>query len=108
LSDAEYEPSYLRQPDYLHRRLMAAIRAIADGKGLEDHVPIVGPEIDRPTHVVGALNDAISYLPDRFGPEDIPVVDRAFARLRLERSSDQKGEVAAALLRKLRTIRAAC
>ena len=87
-------------PDYLHRRLLAAITGIADGKGLEDYVPV-----DRPTHVVGALIDAISYLPDHFHADDLAVVDCAFERLSLARPSDWKADVAAVLLRKLRTMR---
>jgi hypothetical protein len=92
-------------PDYLHRRLLAAITGIADGKGLEDYVPVPGPEVDRPTHVVGALIDAISYLPDHFHADDLAVVDCTFERLSLARPSDWKADVAAVLLRKLRTMR---
>jgi hypothetical protein len=87
--------------DYAHERLMAALKGIADGKGLEDHVPVGGQGIGKTTSIVSALNEALK-LDDHFHADHLPAVDRAFKALNLLRPSARKADVAAALLQSMR------
>src|SRR3954447_14376516 len=92
--------------DYTHRRLMAAIKGIADGEHVENYVPVGGPEIGKKTGIESALNDAITYLDENFHEDELPEVDRAYKALNLQRASIRKRDVAADLLKRLRSEKA--
>ena len=85
--------------EYAHSRLMAALIGISEGKGLSDSVPVPSSAAyGRNTRIFDALKDAVVYLKEPFHAEDIDTVDRAFKRLKLVRTSDQKNDAANAIL----------
>jgi hypothetical protein len=84
--------------EHTHKRLMAALHGIADGKGLSDSVPVA---YGQTTKIFEALKDAGKHLSEPFHEDDLEIVDRAFKKLGLVRTSDQKNDVANALLKAL-------
>ena len=87
--------------DYANKRLMAALGGIADGKGLSEMVP-VPTAFGQYTRIIDALNDAKCPLNEELHADELDVVDRAFKRLNLVRSSNRKNEVAYSILEALR------
>jgi hypothetical protein len=82
--------------EHTHARLMAALKGIADGKGLSDTVTV--PPLGTTTKIFNALNDAVKHLDEAFAADDLDLVDVALKRLNLTRTSDKKNEVARAIL----------
>jgi hypothetical protein len=77
-----------------HNSLMTALRGIAAGMDHTGSVPTHGASVK----IFGALNNATMYLPEPFHSDDLDVVDSAFDRLGLKRTSDRKDKVAEVLL----------
>ena len=82
-----------------NKRLMAAFCGIAEGKGLSDSVPV--QPYGRSTKIFEALKDAERHLREPFSADHLEIVDQAFNKLGLVRGSDQKNEVAKAILEAL-------
>jgi hypothetical protein len=85
--------------DHTHKRLMAALRGIAEGKGLSDTVPV--QPFGQSTKIVEALNHAVEHLKEPFHADDLGIVDQAMTKLGLARTSDQKDEIARMILKAL-------
>jgi hypothetical protein len=79
-----------------NKRLMAALRGIAEGKRLSDSVPV--QPYGRTTKIFEALKDAGEHLKEPFHADHLEIVDQAFEKLGLVRGSGQKNEVAKAIL----------
>jgi len=77
-----------------HNSLMTALGGIAAGMDHTGSVRTYGASVK----IFGALNNAAMYLPEPFHADDLDIVDKAFDRLVLKRTSDRKNEVALALL----------
>lgn len=85
-------------PDYDHRRLMAAIKAIADGRRLDDFTSVPS-DYGREFKIRVALIDGEREFPELFeDDDDWKVVLAAFAQLRLEPPSRRKDECCTSLL----------
>lgn len=82
--------------EHTHARLMAALKGIAAEKAIGDTVPV--PPYGTSTTIFTALNDAAKHLAEAFVADDLDLVDEAFAKLGLARTSDRKNEVALAIL----------
>ena len=77
-------------------QLMAALDGIAAGKGHKDVVTV--PGYGQSAKIFEALTDAGDHLKERFHADELALVDAAFKKRGLARTSDQKNEVATALL----------
>ena len=86
--------------EHTHARLMAALKGIAEGRGLSDSVP-VPPSYRQSTKILNALIDAAKHLKEPFHADDLDAVDRAFTQLGLVRTNDRKNDVANAILNAL-------
>ena len=84
--------------EQVHAELMAALEGIAAGKGHRDlvEVPRVGP-----TKILYAVQRAVQFLYEPCEPNDIDIVDRAYAKLGKIRQSSRKNEVALEILEAL-------
>jgi hypothetical protein len=82
--------------DHIHNAFMAALDGIAAGKTREDAIKI--PPLGTTTTIFAALNEAVKHLKEPFHAEHLDLVDRALKKLSLERRSNQKDEVARAIL----------
>jgi hypothetical protein len=78
--------------EQVHAELMAALGAIAAGKGHCDVVEV--PQVGTTTKIFDAVQRAVRYLYEPFEPNDIDVVKRAYAKLGKTRQSIQQNEVA--------------
>jgi len=78
---------------------MAALKGIAEGRGLSDSVPV--PPYGQSTKILNALIDAAKHLNEPFHADDLDAVDRAFTQLGLVRTNDRKNDVANAILNAL-------
>ena len=85
--------------EQVHAELMAALDAIAVGKGRCDFVQI--PQVGTTTKIFDAVQRAVQFLYEPFEPNDIQVVDRAYAKLGETRQSIRKNEVALEILEAL-------
>jgi hypothetical protein len=82
--------------EHANKALMTALVGIAAGK---DHTSTVAVQpFGKSSTIFGALNNAVLHLNETFHADDLDIVDQAFAKLGLKRSSDHKDEVARALL----------
>lgn len=86
--------------EHTHMRLMAALKGLSEGKGLDDFVVV--PPYGQQTKIASALNDAARHLIEPFHADDMEIVDAAFNKIGLSRTSTKKNEVAAAIIRALR------
>jgi hypothetical protein len=84
--------------DHANRQLMAALDGIAEGKGLSDSVYV--QPWGQTIKIFNALNDA-KHLTEPFHAEELATVDRAFKKLGLLRTSNQKSVAANVILKKL-------
>jgi hypothetical protein len=84
---------------YTHARLMAALKGLAEGKKLADSVHV--QPFGKSTKIIAALNDGAQHLNEAFLADHLEIVDEAFKKLGLARTSAQKNEVAAAILKVL-------
>jgi FixJ family two-component response regulator len=78
---------------------MAALDAIAAGKAHCDFVEV--PQIGTTTEIFDAVQGAVQFLCEPFKPNDIDVVDRAYAKLGETRQSIRQNEVALEILQAL-------
>jgi hypothetical protein len=85
-------------PYYAHRRMMAAIKAISDGRRLDD-VASVPSDYGREFNIREALIDGEREFPEPFEDDDWKVVLVAFARLKLDPPTRRKDECCTSLLR---------
>ena len=83
--------------EQVHAELMAALDGVAGGKGPCVEVPQVGTT----TKIFDAVQRAVQFLYEPFEPNDIQVVDRAYAKLGETRQSIRKNEVALEILEAL-------
>jgi hypothetical protein len=88
----------MTNPDYAHRQMMAAIKAISDGRRLDD-VASVPSDYGREFKIRDALINGQREFPEPFEDDDWKAVLVAFARLRLTPLSRQKNECCTSLLR---------
>jgi hypothetical protein len=82
--------------DSVHDKVIAAMKGIKNGKGLNDSVayPPVGTRI----RIFDALNEAREYLKEPFHADHIELVDSVFGRTWLLKPSDRIDECATALI----------
>lgn len=85
--------------DYTHSRLMAALKGLAEGKGRDDVVGV--PGFGQQTKILAALIDA-QHLKEPFHADHLDVVDAAFLKLGLTRTSVRKDEIAKVVISSLR------
>ena len=85
--------------EHTHARLIAAFKGIAEGKGLGDTVIV--PPLGTTTKIFHALNDAVKHLDETFAADDLELVDQAFKKIDLTRTSDKKNDAARATLKAL-------
>ena len=85
--------------EQVHTELMAAVRGVAAGKGCCDFVEV--PELGTTTRIFDAVQRALQFLLEPFTPNDLEIVDRAFASLGKTRQSIRKNEVALEILESL-------
>jgi hypothetical protein len=85
--------------EQVHAELMAALDAIAAGKGHCDFVEV--PQVGTTIKIFYAVQRAVQFLYEPFEPNDIDVVDRACAKLGKTRQSIQQNEVALEILEAL-------
>jgi hypothetical protein len=85
--------------EQVHAELMAALDAIAAGKGHCDFVEV--PQVGTTTKIFDAVQRAVQFLYEPFEPNDIDVVERAYAKLGKTRQSIQQNEVALEVLEAL-------
>jgi FixJ family two-component response regulator len=78
---------------------MSALDGIAAGKGHCDLVEV--PRVGKTTKIFDAVQGAVQFLYEPFEPNDIDVVDRAYAKLGKTRQSIRKNEVALEILEAL-------
>ena len=81
--------------DYAHNRLMAALGGLRVGKTRDDTVAV--RPFGRETTIFAALNDA-AILKEPFHAEQMETVNQALQAVGITCASDQKNEVATALL----------
>jgi len=82
--------------EHANKALMTALVGIGAGK---DHTGTVEVQpLGKSSTIFGALNNAVAHLHETFHADHLDIVDQAFAKLGLKRSSDRKDEVARALL----------
>jgi hypothetical protein len=89
--------------DELHEHLIAALKGIVAGKKLDDIIEV------RPIGERTRVGKALVYaqgLDEPFHAEDIDLVDAAYQKLGLRRSSDNKRAVAQELITALNKRRA--
>jgi hypothetical protein len=84
-------------PDYDHRRMMAAIKAVSDGRRLDD-VASVPSDYGREFKIRDALIDSEQEFPEPFDDEHWSSVLAAFAQLKLAPLSRRKDECCTSLL----------
>jgi hypothetical protein len=84
--------------EQVHAELMAALDGIAAGKGHCDVVEV--PGVGTTTKILDAVQRAVQFH-EPFDPNDIEVVDRAYAKLGETRQSIRKNEVALEILEAL-------
>jgi hypothetical protein len=65
--------------EQVHAELMAALDGIAAGKGHYDFVEV--PQTGTAIKIFDAVQRAVQFLYEPFDPNDIHVVDRAYAKL---------------------------
>jgi hypothetical protein len=94
-------PSYWRGSTLSnsHAELMAALDGIAVGKGHCDLVEV--SQVGTTIKILYAVQRAVQFLYEPFEPNDIEVVDRAYAKLGETRQSIRKNEVALEILEAL-------
>ena len=80
--------------EQVHAGLMAALDGIAAGKGHFDFVEV--PQVGTTTKIFDAVQRAVQFLYEPFEPNDIDVVERAYAKLGKTRQSIQQNEIALA------------
>jgi hypothetical protein len=85
--------------EYTNRRLMAALGGIAAGKAHEEFVAV--PGYGESSKIFDALNNAAKYFNEPFHADDLDIVDRAFKKLGLVRTSDRTNDAANAILKAL-------
>ena len=85
------------KPDYAHRQMMTAIKAISDGSHLHD-VASVPSDYGREFNIRDALINGEREFSEPFDDEDWKTVQAAFARLRLEPVSRRKDHCCTTLL----------
>ena len=85
--------------EQVHAELMAALGGIAAGKGHCDLVEV--PGVGTTIKILYAVQRAVQFLYESFEPNDIQVVDRAYAKLGETRQSIRKNEVALEILEAL-------
>ena len=85
--------------EQVHAELIAALEAIAAGKGHCDFIEV--PQVGTTTKIFDAVQRAIQFLYEPFEPNDIDVVDRAYAKFGKTRQSIQQNEVALEILEAL-------
>ena len=83
--------------NFAHRQMMAAIKAISQGSQLDDFVSLPS-DYGRPFRIREGLIRGKEF-PEPFHDEQWPMVEAAFARLKLDPPSRMKDECCAALLR---------
>ena len=76
---------------------MAALEGLAAGKKVSDSIRV--RPYGRSAKIIEALKDAAQHLNESFHAEHLEIVDAAFRKLGLVRTSDKKNEVANAILR---------
>jgi len=84
-------------PYYAHRQMMAAIKAISDGRRLDDFASVPS-DYGREFKIRDALIDGEREFPEPFEDDDWRVVLAAFARLKLAPLSRRKDECCTSLL----------
>ena len=85
--------------EQVHAELMAALDGVAAGKGPCDFVEV--PQVGTTTKSFDAVQRAVQFLYEPFEPNDIDVVERAYAKLGKTRQSIQQNEVALEILEAL-------
>jgi hypothetical protein len=85
--------------EQVHAELMAALDGIAAGKSHCDIVEV--PRVGTTIKISYAVQRAVQFLHEPFEPNDIQVVDRAYAKLGETRQSIRKNEVALEILEAL-------
>lgn len=85
-------------PDYAHRQMMAAIKAISDGRRLDDAASVPS-DYGREFKIRDALINGELEFSGPFEDDDWKVVLAAFGRLKLTALSRRKDECCATLLR---------
>ncbi|MFI4987503.1 MAG: hypothetical protein ACHQF3_08680 [Alphaproteobacteria bacterium] len=85
-------------PDYAHRRMMAAIKAISDGRQLDDFASVPS-DYGREFKIRDGLIDGEREFPEAFEDDDWKIVLVAFAQLRLVPPSRRQDECCTSLLR---------
>ena len=85
--------------EQVHAELMAALGGIAAGKGHSDLVEV--PGVGTTIKILYAVQRAVQFLYEPFEPNNIQVVDRAYAKLGETRQSIRKNEVALEILEAL-------
>ena len=85
--------------EQVHAELMAALDGVAGGKGPCDFVEV--PQVGTTTKIFDSVQRAVQFLYEPFEPNDIQVVDRAYAKLGETRQSIRKNEVALEILEAL-------
>ena len=84
-------------PDYAHRQMMAAIKAISDGRRLDD-LASVPSDYGREFEIRDALIVGEREYQEPFEDDDWEVVLAAFARLKFTPLSRRKDECCRSLL----------
>jgi hypothetical protein len=85
--------------EQVHAELMAALDGIAAGKSHCDVVEVAG--VGTTIKISYAVQRALQFLYEPFEPNDIQVVDRAYAKLGETRHSIRKNEVVLEILEAL-------
>ena len=85
-------------PDYAHRQMMAAIKAISDGRRLDD-LASVPSDYGREFKIRDGLFAGERKFSEPFEDDDWKVVLAAFAQLKLTPLSRRKDECCTSLLR---------
>ena len=73
--------------EHTHARLMAALKGIAEGRGLSDTVTV--PPLGTRTKIFNALNDAVKHLDEAFAADNLDLVDAALKH-RFGRRSERR------------------
>jgi hypothetical protein len=80
--------------EHFHNDFIVALRGIAAGKDHTESISTFGASVK----IFDALNNAVKHLPEPLHADDIEIVDEAFKRRGLVRTTDRKDEIARALL----------
>ena len=87
--------------EQVHAELMAALDGIAAGKSHCNCDVVEVPGVGTTIKISYAVQRAVQFLYEPFEPNDIQVVDRAYAKLGETRQSIRKNEVALEILEAL-------